>query len=55
MTKWPAGKDIEKILKKLDEKPELYSRCIPDDLMRLAHAASFSLLIPSAINRRMST
>lgn len=31
MTKWPDRKDIEKVLKKLDEDPQLYSRCIPDN------------------------
>jgi len=31
MTKWPDRKGIEKVLKKLDENPELYSHCIPND------------------------
>ena len=31
MTKWPKQEDIEEVLKKLDAKPELYSRAIPDD------------------------
>ena len=31
MTKWPKREDIEKVLKKLDENPDLYSRTIPND------------------------
>jgi hypothetical protein len=31
MTQWPDRRDIETVLKKLDENPELYSCCIPDD------------------------
>lgn len=31
MTKWPKRVDIEKVLKKLDENPDLYSHIIPPD------------------------
>jgi predicted XRE-type DNA-binding protein len=31
MTKWPKREEIEKVLKKLDENPELYSRAISSD------------------------
>jgi predicted XRE-type DNA-binding protein len=31
MTKWPKREDIEKVLKRLDANPGLYSRTIPED------------------------
>ncbi len=31
MTKWPKRGDIEKVINRLDEDPELYSRAIPAD------------------------
>jgi len=31
MTKWPKSEDIKKVLKKLDENPDLYSHVIPKD------------------------
>ena len=31
MTKWPKREDISKVLEKLDENPELYSRVVPKD------------------------
>ncbi len=29
MSKWPERKEIERVLKKLEENPELYSRALP--------------------------
>jgi predicted XRE-type DNA-binding protein len=31
MKKWPKHEDIEKVLKNLNENPDLYSRAVPDN------------------------
>ncbi len=45
-TKWPKREEIAKVLKKLDENPDLYSRAVPKDapvvdLMKRDICASF--------------